>query len=274
MKKLSEKIFSNGRQILEIVALIFVAIIPWTFDLQEIFKEYLRNHPISPDDFFWQVALRMGKPVASVILFFAILIAIRMFNQEFVMNRKRVYHDYSYAWYWFCAKILGIKKCDLVLVPIYMQFKLVIRATFSDYPLDETEYPAVENELDSTITELNQDRAIGEINLVLEDTYVVETRQIPSCKQGYRTIKICRNDGADNSRHFSQKYIEAVIKFVRNLKGRVVVNVYATTNPMNTKHIAKRAFGLGERGNVEHLYVFQQSNAGIRRFENKGKKIY
>ena len=121
MTKLSEKIFSNGRQILEIAVLIFVTIIPWMFDLQEIFKDYLRNHPLSPEDFFWQVALRKGKPVASVILFFVILIAIRKINQEFVMNRKRVYHDYSYAWYWFCAKILGIKKCDLVLVPIYMQ---------------------------------------------------------------------------------------------------------------------------------------------------------
>ena len=275
MKKLSEKIFSNGRQILEIVTLIIVTIIPWIFDLQEIFKEYLSNHPISPgDDFFWQVALRKGKPIASVIVFFVVLIAIRKFNQEFVMNRKRVYHDYSYAWYWFCAIILGIKKCDLVNVPIYMQFKLVIEAIFSDYPLDETEYPAVENELESTITELNQDGATGEINLVLEDTYVIETRQIPSSKQGYRTIKICRNNGADNSRHFSQKYIDTIIKFVRSLKGRVVVNVYATTNPLNTKHIAKRAFGLGERGNVAHLYVFQQSNVGRRRFEEKGKRIY
>lgn len=274
MKKLSENIFSNGRQLLEIAVLIFVAVIPWVFDLQEMFKEYLNNHPLSPDDFFWQVALRMGKPVASAILFFVLLIAIRKFNQDFVMNRKRIYHDYCYVWYWFCAKILGIKKCDLVLVPIYMQFRLVIRATFSDYPLDETEYPTVEYELESTITELNQDGATGEINLVLEDTYVIETRQIPNSKQGYRTIKICRNNGADNSRHFSQKYIETIIKFVRSLKGRVVVNVYATTNPLNTKHIAKRAFGLGERGNVGHLYVFQQNNDGKRRFKNKGKKIF
>jgi len=43
---------------------------------------------------------------------------------------------------------------------------------------------------------------------------------------------------------------------------------------MNTKHIGKRAFGLGERGNVEHLYVFQQSKDGRRRFEEKGRKIF
>lgn len=274
MKKLCEKISSNGRQILEIVALIIVTSIPWVVDLQEIFKEYLADHPISPDDFFWQVAFRMGKPVASVVLFFAVLIGIRKFNQGFVMNRKRVYHDYCYAWYWFCAKILGIKSCDLVLVPIHMQFKLVIRATFQEYPLDETEYPVVENESDSKVSETNQEESTREINLVLEDTYAIEVRQIPKSKQGYRTIKISRNSGADNSRHFSQKYIEAIIKCVRGLKGKVSVNVFATTNPMNTKHIAKRAFGLGERGNVEHLYVFQQGKDGRRRFEEKGRKVF
>ncbi len=274
MKKLCEKISSNGRQILEIVALIIVTSIPWVVDLQEIFKEYLADHPISPDDFFWQVAFRMGKPVASVVLFFAVLIGIRKFNQGFVMNRKRVYHDYCYAWYWFCAKILGIKSCDLVLVPIHMQFKLVIRATFQEYPLDETEYPVVENESDSKVSETNQEEPTRELNLVLEDTYAIEVRQIPKSKQGYRTIKISRNSGADNSRHFSQKYIEAIIKCVRGLKGKVSVNVFATTNPMNTKHIAKRAFGLGERGNVEHLYVFQQGKDGRRRFEEKGRKVF
>ncbi len=274
MKKLREKISSNGRQILEIVALIIAASIPWIIDLQDIFKEYLAHHPISPDDFFWQVAFRMGEAVASVILFFAVLIVIRKINLGFIMNSKRVYHDYCYVWYWFCSKILGIKSCDLVLVPIHMQFKLVIRATFPEYPLDETEYPVVENELDSTVSETNHEEPTREINLVLEDTYAIEMQQIPKSKQGFRTIKISRNGGADSSRHFSQKFIEAIIKNIRGLKGKVSVNLYATTNPMNTKHVAKRAFGLGERGNVEHLYVFQQSKGGRRRFEEKGRKVF
>ena len=274
MKKLREKISGNGRQILEIAVLIIVISIPWVVNLQDIFKEYLTNHPISPDNFFWQVAFRMGKPVASVVLFFAVLIGIRKFNQGFVMNSKHVYHDYCYAWYWLCAKILGIKSCDLVLVPIHMQFKLVIRATFPEYPLDETEYPVLENESDSTVSETNQEEPTREINLVLEDTYVIDAQQIPKSKQGYRTIKISRNNGADNSRHFSQKYIDTIIKCVRGLKGKVSVNVYATTNPLNTKHIAKRTFGLSERGNVEHLYVFQQSKTRRRYFEKKGKKVF
>lgn len=274
MKKLCEKISSNARQTLEIVALIIAISIPWVIDLQEMFEEYLTNNPISPDDLFWQFAFRMGKPIASIILFFAFLIVIRKFNQEFVMNCKRVYHDYSYAWYWVCAKILGITRCDLALVPIYMQFKLVLRATFSEYPLDLTEYPVVENESDSKVYEWNHEMENGEINLLLEDTYAVEVQQMPKSKRGNRTIKISRNGGADSSCHFSQKYIEEIIKCVRELKGINTVNVYATTNLINTKHIAKRVFGSSERGNVKHLYVFQQSKDEIRHFEEKGRKIF
>ena len=73
MKKICDKIISNGRQILEIIILILVTSIPWIVDLKDIFKDYLSTHPISPDDFFWQVALRNGNIIASIVLFFAVL---------------------------------------------------------------------------------------------------------------------------------------------------------------------------------------------------------
>ena len=105
MKKLCDRISDNTRQIVEIIVLIIAIIVPWIVNLQNIFKEYLTNNPISPDNFFWQIAFRASSPIADIILLFAVLIVIRKYNQEFVMNRKRVYHDYSYAWYWFCAVI-------------------------------------------------------------------------------------------------------------------------------------------------------------------------
>ena len=52
MKILYEKISSNERQILEVIALIVVIFVPWVVDLQELFRKYLNSHPISPDDFF------------------------------------------------------------------------------------------------------------------------------------------------------------------------------------------------------------------------------
>ena len=113
-----------------------------------------------------------------------------------------------------------------------------------------------------------------EINILLEDTYPIKNEQIPISKRNLLTIKISRNDGTTRGRHFSQNFIETTINTVRTLDTIKEVNLYATTNPLNTMHIAKRVFSVADRGNIKHLYVFQQNNAGIRAFQNKGHKIY
>ena len=274
MKKVYEFIKSNIRQIIEILILIVVIIIPFSFDFKNMFKEYLENNHLSPDNFAWYTAISHGGYIASVLLLFIILPIIWKFNENFVMNRKRIYHDYCYAWYWCCAKILRIKKCDLVLVPIYMQFKLAINGTFDDYALDDRDYPIIENEPECKITKSNMNADVDEINLILEDTYIIENYQIPDAKRELFTIKISRNDGKDNGRHYSEKLIDATINQVRKLNRIPVMNVFASTNPLNTENIAKRVFALGDRGNIVHLYVFQQNKTGNRLFKTRGYKIY
>lgn len=268
-----DKISDNERQIFEIIVLILSACIPFLVNLKSIFNDYLLEQPLSPDNIVWQLAIRGRKSIGAILLILIALYFIRKFNKDYVMNDKRVYHDYPYFWYYFCSKILGINKCNLVLVPIYMQFKLVIRATFLEYPLDDQDYPVNNDELATKITTFNGNDSIDEVNIVLEDTYKIDIQQLPKNKRSLETIKISRNNN-DNSRHFSQQYIDAVINCVASLKNNTSVNVYATTNPMNTKYIAKRAFGSGDRGNVDHLYVFQQSKNGNRNFEMQGRKRY
>ena len=274
MKRIKEYISSNLRQILEIIILVTVAAIPFFVNLHDLFKSYLDSTPLSPDNIPWYIALSHGDLVASIILCCPMLYVIRKFNQGFLMNGENVYHDYCYCWYWFCSKILGIKKCNLVLVPIFMQFKLVIRGTFEEYPLTDDEYPIVDNEPDCKVEIINKDASNNEINFILEDTYLVDFKQIPKSKQELLTIKVSRNDGKTNVRHFSKKFIETIINELRKLKESMTINVYATTNPKNTVHVAKRAFALGNRGNVKQLYVFQQKGSGRRKFEDRGHKIY
>ena len=43
---------------------------------------------------------------------------------------------------------------------------------------------------------------------------------------------------------------------------------------MNSKQIAMNAFVQGGRGNIVHLYVFQQESKGNRVFSKHGRKIY
>ena len=140
--------------------------------------------------------------------------------------------------------------------------------------INENEYPVIEKELESTVTKRNTGESLDEINLILEDTYLIELKQLPKNKRQLFTIKVSRNEGSVNGRHFSQKFIEATFNAVRSIRGRPAVNVFATTNPMNTLHISKRVFVTGNRANIDHLYVYQQRHDGIRRFSAKAHKIY
>ena len=273
MKNFVNKIIENGLQIIEILILAIFSSIPFLVNAAGLFAGYLSSTTPEPENVIAYLVVRAGNTAMAIAIFFIVLWRIRSHNKDYLMNRGNVYHQYPYWWYWFCAKILGIRRCNLVRVPIYMQFKLVIRSTFSDYPLEESAYPVVENESSVTTSVKNEEANGHYINLVLEDTYTIEEKQIPDSKQGLRTVKISRGTG-DTGRHFSQKFIEAVINAVRDFDQDTVVNIFATTNPMNTKHIASRAFALADRGNVKNLYVFQQNNSDGRKFETKTHKIF
>lgn len=235
VKKLVDNIKDNSRQIVELILIAVVAIIPYWYNLNEMFAEYLKKEILSPDNFWIYTAISKGRWVASVIFVSILLWRIRKHNKDYMMNGMHVYHDYWYGWYWISAKILGIEKCNLILVPIHMQYKLAIRGVFKEIPLNESEFPILESTCQ--IEKYNMEIKCKEVNLILEDTYCIDTKQLPREKQKYPTIKIRRNMGS-NGRHFSQSYIECIIDTVRKLKNSSIVNIYATTNPMNTLHIA------------------------------------
>ena len=266
MKKIIDFFRSNLRQVGETVLLVLAASLPFFVDLKNKFTAYLQTNTLTPDNFIWYTAIQNGSWIASIIFFIIMLLILRNANKDYVMNTLRVYHDYPYAWYVFCAKILGIKKCDIVLVPIHMQFKLAINGSFEEYPLDPNDYTIVENEADCNVVRNNLIAETNEINFILEDTYAIEQQQIPVSKRELPTIKISRNAGKLNGRHYSSKFIESTVDVVREFNQSIVVNVYATTNPMNTLHVARNAFASADRGNIKHLYVYQQSNREPRNF--------
>jgi len=272
--KVKNFIEDNSIQLGESIILIISIMVPFFLDIKGMFEQYLKDNYLTPDNVVQYLLIIRGKYAVAIGIFVIALIAIRKHNKEIIMNKRNVYHDYSFEWYCYCAKILGIDKCSLVLVPIFMQFKLVIQNVFNEFPLDETSYPVQDNEIGIKVSKVNWNLEYLEINLILEDTYPIFLSQIPSIKKNLPTLIISRNDGKNVSRHFSQQYIDRIINEVRQLKNGVIVNIYATTNPMNTLNISKRVFTNASRGNVASLYVFQQENTNERLFKSKGKKIY
>ncbi len=271
-----KKIMANFRQIAQVLLLVTVFCLPYMIDIPSLFEDYLREHKPEPElsDFLPYYILKCGNIALSAGLSILVFWIIRQWNKDFVMNNDNVYHDYPFAWYWFCGKVLGIKKCNLILVPIYMQFKLVIENIFEEYPFDEAAFPMDEGELVCIIEKKNMEADLSEINLILEDTYVIESEQIPCCKQNLPTIKISRNNGKSHTRRYSPNFINAISEEIRRLPQVSIVNIYATTNPRNMVQIIRSTFKMADRGNVEHVFVYQQDSRGKRRFNEEGHKIY
>lgn len=271
-----KKIKANFRQLGEIIALVIVAFGVYILDISSLFKNYLMEYELKPEigNIILYYLLNFGNIGFLIVLLGGLLKIFREFNKDFIMNSSNVYHDYPFFWYWFCARILGIKKCNLILVPIYMQFKLVIEDIFNEYPLDEADFPVIKDEVDSAVEKINtgMDMELSEMNLILEDTYVIELRQIPFSKKNLPTIKISRNINNDHTRHFSPKFIQKISEEIRKLPQINRINIYATTNPMNTLRIIRTTFKMADRGNVDHIFVYQQENKGIRVFCEKGIK--
>lgn len=263
-------------QLSELTILIISYRIPYFIDVQALFKEYLieENHP-TPENAIYYLTIEKGNQFIAIIILLVVFLHIRKYNYEKdkTVNQANCYHNYFFIWYLFSAKVLNIKNCNLVLVPIHMQFKLISRSVFEQFPLIENDYPTEENK------EIKIDRKkvttnMREINIILEDTYPISNNQIPSNKKNLPSIKISRNDGNDFGRYFNQDFINSIISEVRKLPQGITINIFATTNPMNTVNIVRRVFVTGDRGNIKRLYVFQQNKDGARSFESKGRKIY
>lgn len=274
MKKLSRQIEENLRPIVQIILLSVSLFLPVILEASKWIEFIFQNVELDFDNAKYYFLLKVGNWGIGIIVMLFVLSQIRKTNKEKLFNTKNVYHDYPYIWYWICAKILGYVKCNLKRVPIYLQFKLVLEDTFSEYDVGtEDDYPKIENE-EIEIHKKNWNVDSHEINLVLSDTYPIKKNQLPAAKSILPTLVVIRNR-PNKSRYYSPQFVSKIVDEVRNLpRTETFVNIFATTNPKHTRQIVENAFKMAERGNVKKLVVFPQSNKGMRRFKRKGKIMY
>lgn len=274
MKLFFRKLAVNIRPVCQIIALIIVGCLPGLLNISE---RVIEQPQITASqkwfDYIFYYVWTKGDVAIGLLLLITALFAIRKTNKECIFNKGDVYKNYPYIWYWVCAKILGYSECNLILVPIFMQFKLIIKDTFDKYYCGDFNK---KNNDDISINKQNISSASDEVNLIIADTYPLEIKQIPVSKRRNLTIVISRDNSIDHNRYDSPELIRTVVNEVRNLPPNIKkANVYATTNPQNTMNIAIDAFKLGERGNLDEITVFQQRQTGNpRKFSGKGKVVY
>lgn len=262
------------REILQIFLLVFFMVIPSIFDFEGIIKALLIGEHITLENIKYYYLMYAGNLVMGCLLAALVLFRfIRVSNKSTIFNSGNLYHDKPYMWYWFSSKILGYKKCNLVLVPIYIQYKLIINDTFEEYPFNEADFPTKKCHVDVRSELTRQAPPLNEINLIIQDTYPITDDQIPVEKKANNAILIMRDREYIGERIHCEELINIVVEEVRRLNDNITLNIFSTTNPKNTYEIVKKAICIGNRGNIGSVNVFQQDNKGIRAFAPKSHKV-
>ena len=273
MKSVYEWFKNNIRPILQLLLLGFVFCAPRIFKITELIKLLPKLEATQEIlKYVFYFAWKGGDWAIGVFFLIVILFEIRKWNKTAVFNKGNSYKKNIYGLYWACSKILGYLECNLIQVPIYMQFKLVLNDTFEKYNCGE--FGRKENDTVS-VNKSNFSSTTDEVNIMISDTYPLSLNQLPDIKKNLPTLLISRNNTNDFNRYDSPELVGRVVNEVRSLNNNIKkVNVYATTNPLNTKNIASSAFKLGGRDNFNEVRVFQQERDGIRKFNNKGIVVY
>lgn len=273
MKSIYKKVVANIRPICQIIVLAIILLLPSLMNITDKVQkapELAASQDLK--DYIFYFLWNKGNAAIGIFLFVVALFAVRKWNKDYMFNKGNEYKNYPYCWYWICSKILGYTECNLILVPIYMQFKLIIRDTFYKYycgELDRRSGDAI------SVQKISFEDVSKEINLIIADTYPLEMNQIPTGKRSKSTIIISRDNAVDHNRYDSPELVQNVVNEVRNLPTKVKsINIYATTNPCNTMKIVKDTFKLGGRSDLDLITVFQQNRTGSRKFEKKGRVIY
>lgn len=273
-KNFLKKIRVNIKPILQIVLLIFFLILPIAMNLkQRVFGVLEVPVSTNPWEYLIYFAWDFGNALIGLVIAGAFYFIISKENRNCRFNDNGdVYNDYPYLWYKIC-RFLGYQECSLVLVPICMQFKLVVKGVFKKYYCGDIDDR--ENDIISVRRE-NFSNIDGEVNFFIADTYAIKEEQIPLSKRTKPTIWISRSDNIhDHTRYGNPELVKAVVNAVGDLPVSCKqVNIFATTNPKNTLHIAQQAFGSGIRGSLDKVTVFQQEFSGIRKFENLGMVVF
>lgn len=273
MKSIYKKIMANIRPICQIIGLVVILLLPSLMNISDkVEKQPELTASQDLKDYIFYYIWNKGNLAIGIFLFVLAVFVVRKWNKEYMFNKGDEYKNYPYFWYWICAKFLGYSECNLILVPIYMQFKLIFRDTFCKYYCGE-----LDRKSDDIISvqKLNFTDALNEANIIISDTYPIQENQIPIGKRSKPTIIISRDNAVDHNRYDSPELVQNVVNEVRNLPINIrKVNIYATTNPYNTRKIAQNAFKLGERSNIDLITVFQQNRTDNRKFGKKGKVVY
>lgn len=200
----------------------------------------------------------LSFPHLFIIYLIIAMLIVRHFNKnKYFANGESHGFDMSYIWFFIASKILGYGQCDLQLVPIPLQYKLVIKKSFESITVQSDQfYPIIEDEKIEVSKCNKSNTSTSIINIVLSDTYTLEENNLPTWLDNFPTIKISRTT-TNNRRSISQEFLNLVQETVNIERNNYsTINLFATTNPKHNLIIANSCFKTGNRCMLKRINVY------------------
>lgn len=278
MKKIKQILIDCHRNIFQFFVLIIAFLFPLLIDLFKIISIYINSLSVSKDNLIIYICNQIistinpifqNSIIGILLVLFLLFKVIRPMNKSIILNTGNQYHNHCYLYYYLCAKVLGYKKCSLILVPFYQQIKLIMNDIFDEYILERPPYQETNDEV--KIININFTINSKEINIILEDTYPISNEQLPLDKKQLPTIRIKRISSKIRERVYCKNFITETVNQLGKLPENSSINIFSTTNPKHFYEIVKNGLTLGERSNILHIVVYQQENSGNRNFNEPHK---
>ncbi len=272
MKEIIRKFKDCKTQLCQFFFIFLALFLPKISNIESVINTKPKDISFDIIDIIYYFLSKLGNLGISIFFAGIAIFTIRKINKNKILNNGNIYHDHSYLWFLLCSKILGYEKCNLVLVPIYMQFKLVINDVFSEFIVTNN---ISEEKTSSKIIYINCDNKDSlEYNLILEDTYSINDFQIPPEKKQLPTIKVINSETkSEGVRKYNPKFVEFVVKEIRALPKGVLINIFATTHAQHNYEIVEQSLKLADRGNIAEVFVYQQDRQSYRNFSERYKVI-
>ena len=203
--------------------------------------------------------------VLYVLISTSLLMIFRKKNAERTFNDGHsVYLHNCYKRLWIAANLLGYRKLQLIGVSIPMQFELINNGVFSEFISESSVVQYDEFQGEIIVEYLIENKKNKVVNLLVCDTYDIPIEKLAPDYLENTTVKISSQRNYSGNRYNNPLLVSTVREEVQKIVNTYnEVNLFMTTNPLNTQGIVGKAFLTLDRSGFDKVSVIQMDDTKI-----------
>ena len=203
--------------------------------------------------------------VLYVLISTSLLMIFRKKNAERTFNDGHsVYLHNCYKRLWIAANLLGYRKLQLIGVSIPMQFELINNGVFSEFISESSVVQYDEFKGEIIVEYLIENKKNKVVNLLVCYTYDIPIEKLAPDYLENTTVKISSQRNYSGNRYNNPLLVSTVREEVQKIVNTYnEVNLFMTTNPLNTQGIVGKAFLTLDRSGFDKVSVIQMDDTKI-----------